>query len=126
VRPDYARFRESPLVGMHIGLLPRNAQDMVWAEPVPSPEILLGYRNDLLVTAGPELTQRWTNDLGILRSDRVPYWYVAGEEPPAAYADWLTSMLPDVKISVFPGTGHFPQLAEPAEVARLPAGIDKA
>jgi pimeloyl-ACP methyl ester carboxylesterase len=35
-------------------------------------------------------------------------------------------MLPDVKITVFPGTGHFPQLAEPAEVARLLAGIDKA
>jgi pimeloyl-ACP methyl ester carboxylesterase len=55
-----------------------------------------------------------------------PTGYVAGEEPPAAYADWLTSMLPDVKITVFPGTGHFPQLAEPAEVARLLAGIDKA
>jgi hypothetical protein len=62
------------LAGMHIGLLPRSAQDMVWAEPVPSPEILLGYWNDLLVIPGPELTQRWTNDPGILRSDRVPYW----------------------------------------------------
>ena len=113
------------LAGMHVDLLPRGAQDMIRAEPFPAREILLGYWNDLLVTPVPELTRRRADELAVLRSGRVPYQYLAGEEPAPAYAEWLTSMLPDVKITVLPGTGHFPQLARPAEVARLLTGADR-
>jgi pimeloyl-ACP methyl ester carboxylesterase len=117
--PDYAQVWESMLAGMHTELLPTRAQDMIRAEPVPGREILLGYWNDLLVTPVPELTQRMTGNLAVLRAGGIPYQYVTGDEPPPAYVDWLTSLLPDVKITVFPGTGHFPQLARPAEIARL-------
>jgi pimeloyl-ACP methyl ester carboxylesterase len=123
--PDYAQVWESMLAGMHVELLPPGAQDMIRAEPFPAREILLGYWNDLLVTPVPELTRRRTDELAVLRSGRVPYQYLAGEEPAPAYAEWLTSMLPDVKITVLPGTGHFPQLARPAEVARLLTGTDR-
>jgi pimeloyl-ACP methyl ester carboxylesterase len=119
--PDYLKVWESMLAGMHIEQLPPAAQDLVRSEPFPGQEILLGYWNDLLVTPVPELTRRWADNLAVLRSDRVPYLYVAGDEPSPAYGDWLRSMLPDVRIIVIPATGHFPHLAEPAMVARLVA-----
>jgi hypothetical protein len=70
------------LAGMHIEQLPSRAQDMIRAEPAPGREILLGYWKDLLVTPVPELTERMTGNLAVLRAGRIPYRYVAGDEPP--------------------------------------------
>ena len=60
------------------------------------------------MTPVDELTERRAGYLAVLRANRVPCQYIAGSEPPGAYVDWLKVMLPDVSISVMPGTGHFP------------------
>jgi hypothetical protein len=49
----------------------------------------------------------------------VPTWC----RRPSLPLDWLRSALPDVAVTVFPGTGHFPHLARHAELARLLASI---
>jgi len=30
-----------------------------------------------------------------------------------AYSKWLTTVLPESRVTVWPGSGHFPQLAHP-------------
>jgi pimeloyl-ACP methyl ester carboxylesterase len=117
--PDYAQVWESMLAGMGIGQLPPSARELVMAEPFPAADILLGYWNDLLVTPVEELVRNRTDELAALHAAGTAYRFVAGEEPPATYREWLTSKLPDAEITIIPGTGHFPQLARPAEVARL-------
>ncbi|HEY4021127.1 MAG TPA: hypothetical protein VGM75_20745 [Pseudonocardiaceae bacterium] len=42
-----------------------------------------------------------------------------GAEPDDDYRDWLTALLPDVRVTAFPDTGHFPHLARPAAFAEL-------
>ena len=117
--PEYAQVWTALLAGMHVEELPADAQAMIVAAPLPPRELLLGYWYDLLVMSAGELSERTVQALAALRSAGVPYRYVTGAEPSQAYADWLRSMLPDVSISVFPGTGHFPHLARPAEFAKL-------
>jgi pimeloyl-ACP methyl ester carboxylesterase len=120
--PDYGIVWQSLVDGMHTELLPPQARDLVRAAPIPARNLLLGYWRELLVMSERELADRQAKDLAVIRASGIPYRYVAGSEPPAAYADWLRSMLPGVSITVLPQTGHFPHLARPAELARLLAG----
>jgi pimeloyl-ACP methyl ester carboxylesterase len=49
----------------------------------------------------------------------VPYRYIAGDEPPPGYRQWLGQQLPAATIEVWPGSGHFPHLAQPGRFAEL-------
>jgi pimeloyl-ACP methyl ester carboxylesterase len=117
--PEYATIWNSLVVGMHAELLPEPARRMVLDSPIPSRELLLGYWRELLEAPPAELSARVERDLAALRSNSVPYRYVAGEDPNKEYTHWLRSMLPDVAITAFPGSGHFPHLARPRELAEL-------
>ena len=53
-----------------------------------------------------------------IRAASVPYHYIAGSAVDPGYRAWLKAALPDVLITELPGSGHFPHLAQPAEVAK--------
>lgn len=55
--------------------------------------------------------------LAALRKKSALYLFIAGVEPEPGYKDWLAEVLPHAKIMVFPGSGHFPQLARFASLA---------
>ncbi|MEU4679198.1 alpha/beta hydrolase [Micromonospora sp. NPDC023737] len=121
--PDYLQLWNSLLAGMGIDQLPPAAQEAVRTATTPRQDLLLGYWNEILVTADEAFTEQRVRDLERIRSLGIPYHYVAGSEPPPPYRRWLESMLPDVTIDVLPGGGHFPHLAEPAALARIIAGV---
>ncbi|MGK5740497.1 alpha/beta fold hydrolase [Micromonospora sp. URMC 103] len=122
--PEYLQLWGSLLAGMGIDQLPPDAQDLVRTATTPRQDLLLGYWNDILVTADEAFTEQRVRDLERIRSLGIPYHYVTGGEPAPAYREWLESMLPDVTIDVLPGGGgHFPHLAEPAAFARIIARI---
>ena len=104
---------------MHVELLPPDAQLVVGSAPLPARELLLGYWRELLVTPPGELSERRARELAALRANGTPYHYVAGDEPAPAYLGWLTAQLPGVAVTVLPGSGHFPHLAHPAELAGI-------
>ena len=54
-----------------------------------------------------------------MRAAGLPYQIVAGSEPDEAYKEWLRSRLPQASITVWPGSGHFPHLAEPRRFAEV-------
>lgn len=120
--PHYDEVWARLLAGMHVELLPPKMQAAVRDAPPPAQELLLGYWRELLVTPADELGERRTRELETLHSNAVPYHYVSGNELPCAYRHWLTSIFPDVTITVLPCTGHFPHLARPAALAKILAG----
>jgi hypothetical protein len=79
--------------------------------------------------------------LAAVRAARVPYLLVAGDDPEPGYREWLTEMLRQASVTVWPGSGA-PNLAlgpgrldsavvpagmaPPADTARIPASAGPA
>ncbi|MFI6761120.1 alpha/beta fold hydrolase [Micromonospora sp. NPDC050417] len=120
--PAYHQVWETMLAGMHIELLPPAARELVRTATTPRQDLLLGYWHEVIVTPAEEITERRTQDLDTIHSRGIAYRYVTGEEPNPRYRRWLESTLPDIAITVLPGSGHFPHLARPGELARILAG----
>jgi len=56
--------------------------------------------------------------LAALRAARVPYLFIAGHELEPGYQDGLDRLLPQASVTIWPGSGDFPQLAHPRRFAR--------
>lgn len=117
--PDYGTLWNRLLGGMGADKLPAEVRGLVGQSTVPARHLLLGYWDELLSTPAPELQERHAERLAVIAAEGTPYHYVAGEEPAPEYLDWLRGALPEVAVTVLPGSGHFPHLAHPAEVACL-------
>ncbi|WBB69318.1 alpha/beta hydrolase [Micromonospora sp. WMMD812] len=116
---DWRQVWDGQTARMGIDQLPPAAQDMVRTQTTPRQDLLLGYWNEVLEIPADDLREHRTRDLTAIRDRGIGYDYVTGSEPNPAYRRWLESVLPDVRISVLPGSGHFPHLARPADVARI-------
>jgi pimeloyl-ACP methyl ester carboxylesterase len=116
--PDWATFWAKMTGGMHIDLLPANTRGLV-ESAVARQDQLLGYWRELLETPNADLDRQRRAELTTIAGQRIPYHYVTGAEPSQAYVDWLTALVPDVRVTVLPDSGHFPQLGHPAAFAKL-------
>ena len=47
----------------------------------------------------------------------MPYLVVAGAELEPEYTKWLSTMLPQAAVTVWPASGHFPHIAHPGRFA---------
>jgi pimeloyl-ACP methyl ester carboxylesterase len=89
----------------------------------PRQDLLLGYWDELMTTPAITLSRQRMRDVDALRDRAVAYHHVSGAEVAVAYRNWLTFALPGVTFTVLPGSGHFPHLARPAELAKVIAGL---
>jgi pimeloyl-ACP methyl ester carboxylesterase len=103
---------------MHAELLPAPARDLVLSTCHPRPDLLRGYWGEAL-DGGSDLGARLEAELGRLRESGTPYLIVAGDEPGDEYRRWLRDVLPQARIEVWPGSGHFPHLAHPERFAEV-------
>ncbi|MGC4943680.1 alpha/beta fold hydrolase [Kribbella sp. DT2] len=117
--PAYGEVWDQMLAGMGIEQLPQSAQDLVNASTRPSQEVLLGYWREVMESPAEVLKAEREADLQAIEG---PYDYVTATDPPPAYRQWLESSKPGVTITVLPGSGHFPHLAHPGELAKILAG----
>jgi pimeloyl-ACP methyl ester carboxylesterase len=102
---------------MHIELLPETAQDLVRSSCQPRQDLVLAYWRELLDRPVSELADFAATTLGAVRVAGVPYLVVAGADLEPEYEKWLSKMLPQAAVTVWPASGHFPHLAHPGRFA---------
>ena len=102
---------------MHTELLPRVARELLRSARNLRQDLITGYWRELLDRPAAELAENTAAWLSALRAARVPYLFIAGHEVEPGYQDWLNDVLPQACVMVWPGSGHFPQLAHPRRFA---------
>jgi pimeloyl-ACP methyl ester carboxylesterase len=117
--PQWRQIWERLLAGMHLEELPPAARELVGTRTDPRQDLLLGYWDEILKNSADDLTDQRERELRSIAGQQLPYAFVTSAEPDPAYAKWLTGLLPEVRIEVLPGGGHFPHLAHPAELVRI-------
>jgi pimeloyl-ACP methyl ester carboxylesterase len=110
---------------MHVELLPETAQELVRSSCQPRQELVLAYWRELLERPVNELAGFAADTLAAVRSAGVPYLVVAGADLEPDYQKWLTEMLPQAAVTVWPGSGHFPHLAHPGSFAECLAATGR-
>jgi pimeloyl-ACP methyl ester carboxylesterase len=88
----------------------------------PRQDLFLGYWKELIDTP-EQADEDNSRNLAAIRAASVPYHYIAGGAVGPGYRAWLEATLPDVLITELPGSGHFPHLVHPAEVAKVLAHL---
>jgi pimeloyl-ACP methyl ester carboxylesterase len=102
---------------MHIELLPEAAQQLVRASCRPRQDLVLAYWRELLDRPVSELAGVVAATLDAVRGAGVPYLVVAGADLEPGYEKWLSKMLPQAAVTVWPASGHFPHIAHPDRFA---------
>lgn len=106
---------------MHAELLPPAARELVRSTCNPRQDLVTGYWREVIDTPAEEMAERAETGMAAARASRMPYLFIAGREPEPEYRAWLQEMLPQVRIAVWPGSGHFPHLAHPGRFAKCVA-----
>ena len=73
----------------------------------------------------PSCRPGWTREQPGCGRSGLPVTSVVGQDPSADEAAWLEANLPEARMDVWPGSGHFPHLAHPRAFAELlaPMGV---
>lgn len=101
------------------GPLPASERARLDACSSPEQDVVLGIWGTVLDTPADELDALSAT---LLTGVRVPYLSLHGNDPGPDYARWLQASVPDAIVEVWPDTGHYPHLVDPARfVARLVA-----
>jgi pimeloyl-ACP methyl ester carboxylesterase len=118
--PRYHEVWEGLLTAMRVDLLTETVrEDYVRATATPDQDLLLGYWSEPMTMSAGDQQERWTNVLEKLRANETDYCHIGGFAVPPTYRSWLTSILPGAVVTALPGSGHFPHLGRPADLARL-------
>jgi pimeloyl-ACP methyl ester carboxylesterase len=117
--PGFAQIWAQFEASMGIGLLPQGAQDLLQSHRYVRQDLVTGYWRDAIDRPADELAQQVADGLTAVRDAKVPYLFVAGHDPGQEYLGWLTEALPQAEVTVWPGSGHFPHLAQPGRFGEL-------
>ena len=115
--PEFPAVWQMFYDSFHVELLPSAAQDLVRATCRPRQQVVLGYWRQLLEQPA-EAAAMVEQATAALRESGVPYLHVAGGDLGPDSRQWLGARLPAATVEVWPGTGHFPHLADPQRFAR--------
>jgi len=116
--PEFPAVWQMFYESFHTDLLSASAQELVRSTCRPRQQVVLGYWLQILDTPVAALTGLITDATAALRTEGVPYVYVAGGEPAPEYRQWLREQLPAAAIEIWPRSGHFPHLAWPQQFAQ--------
>jgi pimeloyl-ACP methyl ester carboxylesterase len=117
--PGFAQVWEQFEASMGIGLLPQGTQDLLQSARYARQDLVTGYWREVLDEPPGELARKTADGLAAVRDAKVPYLFVAGHDPGQEYLGWLTEALPQAEVTVWPGSGHFPHLAQPRRFGEL-------
>jgi pimeloyl-ACP methyl ester carboxylesterase len=115
--PGFPAIWEMFEASMHMELLPSAAQELLRSARYLGQDLITGYWRELLERPVAELASDVAAMLAGLRAAKVPYLFIAGHDVEPEYQDWLNHALPRARVTVWPGSGHFPHLAHPRRFA---------
>jgi pimeloyl-ACP methyl ester carboxylesterase len=115
--PEFPSLWQMFYDSFHTELLSPDARELVRTTSRADQQVVLGYWQQLIDRPAAEIVSLVQDAVAALRAAGVPYRYIAGDEPPPGYRQWLGQRLPAATIEVWPGSGHFPHLARPREFA---------
>jgi pimeloyl-ACP methyl ester carboxylesterase len=115
--PGFTQVWEQFEASMGIGLLPRDAQDLLRSHRHVRQDLVTGYWREVIDEPPGELARKTADGLAAVREAKVPYVYIGGHDPGPEYLDWQQRELPQAEVMVWPGSGHFPHLAQPERFA---------
>lgn len=96
-----------------------DVRDFVVATSKPRQDIVLGYWQALFQLSPQELDAMVAQGAAAIRASGLPYVSVLGHDPSPDDVAWIGSNMPDMRVEVWPHSGHFPQLAHPRRFAEL-------
>jgi pimeloyl-ACP methyl ester carboxylesterase len=85
----------------------------------PRQDIVLGYWQDVFERTPAELDAWVTRATASIAESGTPYVVLDGRALSQEDEAWLNVHMPDARTLVWPGSGHFPQLAHPRRFAEL-------
>jgi len=115
--PGFAPVWEQFEASMGIGQLPQDAQDLLGSARYVRPDLVTGYWREGIDRPVEELARQVAEGLAAVREAKVPYVYIGGHDPGQEYLEWMHHELPQVSVEIWPGSGHFPHLAQPERFA---------
>jgi pimeloyl-ACP methyl ester carboxylesterase len=104
---------------MHAELLPPAGRELVRSTSRPDQQLVLGYWRQLLDGDVGAVVEMASDALAAVRRSGVAYLYIAGADVEPGYARWLAREIPQAETEVWPGSGHFPHLADPQRFAKV-------
>ena len=100
-------------------LLPAAARELVAGNSRPRQDLVVSYWDGYLRQTPAEAEAMLTNAMAEVARSEVPYLLILGAEWDPDKTSWLSDALPQLKVEVWPDTGHFPHLAHPGRFARV-------
>jgi len=98
---------------------PEDVREFVHETSRPRREVVIGYWQDLLDHTPEDLAEWIEAGVARIRELGLSARSVVGRDPSPAEVDWIANHLPGLQTLVWPGSGHFPQLAHPDAFAEL-------
>jgi pimeloyl-ACP methyl ester carboxylesterase len=117
--PDFAAVWATFQASMHAELLPAEARELVRATGRSDQDLITGYWASALDNPPSVVAGQLADAVSEIRAAGIPYTIVAGDQGDDALRGWLAGALPQATLTVWPGCGHFPHLAQPAAFARI-------
>ncbi|WP_431922270.1 alpha/beta fold hydrolase [Amycolatopsis tucumanensis] len=121
--PEYLSVWNKLLAGMGVDELAPQRRDLLRSTPLQ--DLLLGYWREILEVPADELRENRIRQLLALGAGESAFHHVSRSPVNPGYATWLTSVLPDARFTVLPGSGHFPHIGQPVAVARIVAALSE-
>jgi pimeloyl-ACP methyl ester carboxylesterase len=118
--PEYLSVWEKLLAGMGIEQLSSQLRNLL--RSTPRQDLLLGYWQEVLDKSAEELRDLRTRELTALRTSGTGYHHVSRAPLAPGYEAWFRENLPGAGITVLPGSGHFPHLAQPEALVEILSG----
>lgn len=88
----------------------------------PRQDAIAGYWGETLGRLPGAVAGEVQAALATVRAAGIGYLFIAGREVEPGYRRWLSQVLPQATIVVFPGGGHFPHVGCPRRFATCVAG----
>lgn len=113
LRGDDASFREAVAMVFAVldGPLPASERARLDALASPEQDVVLGVWDAVFDSTAEELDALAAE---LLSGIRVPYLAIHGSDPGTEYVEWLLALIGNARVEVWPDSGHYPHLVDPA------------